>query len=73
MARQKHTSEDIKLAPELKRSLEFVGLFTRVAASVGVTPSHAVQVAKGKRTSKRVTDAIIREVRRIDREAKRAA
>ena len=73
MARQKLSLKDIKNAPELKRALESVGLFTRVAQKVGVTPGHALQVARGKRQSHRVLEAIILEVRRIDRDAERAA
>jgi hypothetical protein len=50
-----------------------VGLFTRVAATEGLSVSHVVQVAKNERTSRRVLDAIVREVRRIERSSERAA
>lgn len=73
MARQKTSLESSKTPPEIARALEFVGLFTRVARAVGVTPSHAVQVAKGKRVSARVVQAVVKEVRKIDRQTERAA
>jgi hypothetical protein len=59
--------------PEIERALQFVGIFTRVANHVGVSTSHAVAVARGRRTSKKVVDAIVREVKRIDRRTERAA
>jgi hypothetical protein len=73
LARQKTPPENTKTPPEARRAIEYVGLFTRVAQKVGVTPSHAVQVAKNKRTSKRVLEAIVTEVRRIERVSGRAA
>ncbi len=73
MARRKCSLKDTNQSPEVARCLEYVGLFTRVAKAEGVSPSHALQVAKGHRKSKRVIDAIIREVRKIDRMNERAA
>ncbi len=57
---------------ELQRALAHIGLFTRVAATEGLPISHVVQVAKGQRTSKRVIEAIVCEVRRIERSSERA-
>lgn len=59
--------------PELHRALAYVGLFTRVAKTEGLSVGHVTEVAKGRRTSKRVLDAIVREVRRIERSSERAA
>jgi hypothetical protein len=59
--------------PELFRALAYKGLFKRVASTEGLSISHVVQVAKGLRKSRRVVDAIIREVRRIERRSERAA
>jgi hypothetical protein len=73
VARQNFILKHIKEAPEIRRSLLFVGLFTRVANELGVTASHVNRVAKGQCTSKHVSDAIIREVRRIERRTERAA
>jgi hypothetical protein len=73
LARHNYTLKDTKTPPELIRSVEYVGLFTRVAKAEGVTPSHAIQVAKGRRKSSRVAAAIVREVRKIERLSERAA
>jgi len=59
--------------PEVARALEFTGIFTRIAKQEKVSCGHVVQVAKGNRTSKRVIDAIVREVRRIEQNTERAA
>jgi hypothetical protein len=53
-------------APEAARAIAFAGLFTRVAVKIGRSPQHVLEVAKGRRQSKPVLDAIIAEVRRID-------
>lgn len=60
-------------APEVSRAVAFTGLFTRVAESESLSVGHVVQVAKGHRKSRRVIEAIIREVRRIERAAGSAA
>jgi hypothetical protein len=65
--------KDSSFAPELRRALGYIGIFTRVAAKEGLSVGHVVQVAKGRRTSKRVADAIAREVRRIEKVGERAA
>jgi DNA-binding transcriptional regulator YdaS (Cro superfamily) len=71
--RRKTPPKGIKEQPELGRAVAFVGLFTRVAQSLGVSPTHVIEVAKQRRTSSRVATAIIREVRRIERSTERAA
>jgi len=58
---------------ELLKAVAYVGLFTRVAEQEGLSVGHVVQVAKGKRTSKRVISAIIHEVRRIEQRSGCAA
>jgi hypothetical protein len=60
-------TQDIRpAAPEAERALAFTGLFTRVAEKVDRSPQHVLEVAKGRRQSKHVLDAIVAEVRRID-------
>jgi hypothetical protein len=65
-------AQNISPAPELKRALAHVGLFSRVAEKVGITPSHVLRVAKGERQSKRVVAAVVSEVRRIERDIARS-
>lgn len=60
-------------SPELKRAIAYVGIFSRVATRLGLTPGHVRQVALGRRISERVADALTREVKRIERESERAA
>jgi hypothetical protein len=71
--RQKTSSRETAPAPELIRALAYVGLFTRIAKRESLSVSHVVQAAKGKRISKKVIQAIIREVHRIEKESGRAA
>lgn len=54
--------------PELRKAVAFKGLYSRVALIAGVTPTHVSHVARGIRQSSRVVEAIITEVRRIERE-----
>ena len=62
------------IAPELKTASLFWGVYSRVARRLGVTPQHVRLVAKGMHTSKRVTAAIKREIKRIKAEhSERAA
>jgi hypothetical protein len=72
-ARQKTPSQNTRHVPELARALSYVGIFTRVAERESLSVSHVVQAAKGKRISKRVISAIIREVRRIEKKTEMAA
>jgi hypothetical protein len=72
-SRQKTCLKNSSSSPELLRALAYVGLFTRVADRESLSIGHVVQVAKGRRTSKRVIDAIVREVRRIEQSTERAA
>ncbi len=51
--------------PEIDIALAFIGIFTRIAKENGVSTSHALKVAKGDRASKHISEAIIREARRI--------
>ena len=73
MPRKKPTLKDTNTPAEVDRALASIGIFTRVAKSAGVTPGHALAVARGDRSSKRIVNAIVREVRRIDREAAQLA
>ena len=51
--------------PELEQAALFFGIYSRVARKLGVTPQHVRHVAKGLSTSKRVSAAITREIKRI--------
>lgn len=73
ITRNKLSQKYNEQAPEVSRAVAFTGLFTRVAESESLSVGHVVQVAKGRRKSRRVTEAIIREVRRIERSSGRAA
>jgi len=50
----------------VRRALAYVGIFTRVAQEEKLSVGHVLGVARGRRTSKRVIDAIVREVQRIE-------
>jgi predicted XRE-type DNA-binding protein len=66
------------LAPEkrstmvlmLRHSL-YIGIQARVAKKLGVHESVVCRVANGKTTSKRISDALVRELRNIEREIER--
>lgn len=53
------------IAPELAQASRFYGVYSRVARKLGVTPQHVRQVALGLHTSRRVSAALKRELRRI--------
>ena len=44
------------------------GLFARVAKQLGIDCSYVSRVAKGERTSERILNAIVTELRRIERQ-----
>lgn len=78
MALRKHSPrvlppvEDIRPpAPEVARALAFTGIFSRVAVRIGRSSNHVLEVAKGRRQSKPVIDAIVEEVRQIDSKTRR--
>lgn len=58
---------------EVAIALKHIGLFSRIAARHEWALSHVLQVARGKRQSKPVIDAIVAEVRRIEEEQEDAA
>lgn len=68
MARQK-VAHQSKRPPEVRRALAFTGIFSRLALSEGVTVSHLLKVAKEERDSPHIVNAIVKEVRRIERTA----
>lgn len=43
------------------------GLYSRVAKKLGLDPSYVSRVAKGERMSERTLNAIVAELRRIER------
>jgi hypothetical protein len=58
---------------ELLRAALHAGIFSRVARQVGADPSHVRRVALGERKSKKVTAALKRELRKIERQLRIAA
>lgn len=60
------------IAPEIAEASKFYGVFSRVARKLRVTPQHVRQVAMGLHTSRRVSAALQRELRKI-RDGERAA
>lgn len=72
-SRQKVAPSIPAIPAEVRRALGYVGLFTRVASAEGLSLGHVVEVAKGRRISRRVVDAITREVRKIESGAEIAA
>ena len=52
--------------PELAAASLFWGMYSRLARKLKVTPQHVRQVARGISSSKRVSAAIEREVRRLN-------
>jgi hypothetical protein len=62
---RKNLGRSNRKPPELDIALNFIGIFTRIAKENGVSTSHALKVAKGDRASKHISDAIVREARRI--------
>ena len=51
----------------VRKALSYRGLFTRIARSLGLTRQHVAQVARGRRQSKRVLEAVLAEIERIER------
>ena len=43
------------------------GLYSRLAKKLGLDPSYISRVAKGERRSERILNAIVAELRRIER------
>jgi methyl coenzyme M reductase subunit C-like uncharacterized protein (methanogenesis marker protein 7) len=63
------TPPDDSNATEVQRALAYVGLFSRVARKLKRSPSHVIEVAKGRRQSAIVISAIVDEVRQIEQRA----
>jgi predicted transcriptional regulator len=55
----------------LRRRLSF-GAYRRIAQQLGVSPAMVSQVASGKKRSRRIEDALIRAMRKMEREIERA-
>jgi len=53
----------------LRRAALFRGLYSRVAKQLGVDPSYVSRVARGQRRNANVENALIAEVRRLDRDS----
>jgi hypothetical protein len=50
---------------ELEQAATFYGIYSHLARSLGVTPQHVRQVARGLHKSKRVSAAISQEIQRL--------
>ncbi|MGH9579879.1 MAG: hypothetical protein ACRD2R_02700 [Terriglobales bacterium] len=59
--------------PHQVRLRLYRGLFSRLARRLGVNRSLVSRVARGKQSSQRVQEALMREICRIERLARRAA
>jgi predicted transcriptional regulator len=55
--------------PQLAKALEYRGLLTRVANRLGLSHSHVSRVAHGHRNSRRILQALLAEIERIERRA----
>jgi hypothetical protein len=53
----------------LRRAALFRGLYSRVAKQLGVDPSYVSRVARGQRRNADVENALVAEVRRLDRDS----
>jgi histidinol-phosphate/aromatic aminotransferase/cobyric acid decarboxylase-like protein len=56
-------------SPELSRALEYRGLITRVARQLAMDRTHVSRVAHGQRKSRKVLQALLAEVQRLERRA----
>ena len=64
-----------KVPPRIARALQYQGIFSRVARHLQLGKSgrsHVYRVAVGQRQSRRVMNALLQEIRRIE-QAERAA
>ena len=52
----------------LRRPLHYWGIYSRVAKRLSVSRQFVSQVALGRKTSARVRTALVRELRKLDRE-----
>ncbi len=66
-------TKNSKRPAEVERALEYMGLMSRVAAQMERSLGHVLRVARGERHSKPVMDAILREIRRIEKSERSAA
>jgi hypothetical protein len=75
MATKRTRTESITLEERtlLRRALMHRGIFQRVARKLRKSHVHVGQVARGKRQSRPVVDALVAEIRRIERESRSAA
>jgi len=55
-----------KSTTSLQKALRYRGLLTRVANRLGLDRTHVGRVARGQRQSRRVLDALLAEVERIE-------
>jgi len=61
------------ISPELSCAAMIRGVYSEVARKLGVTPQHVRLVGVGRRTSRRVSKAIMREIRLRAQRMERAA
>jgi hypothetical protein len=59
--------------PQLSRALQYRGLLTRVARKLDLHRAHVSRVARGQRKSRRVMDALLQEIERIEGAQRKAA
>lgn len=63
-------TQDHTKNPKLNRLSLYRGIYSRVARQLGIDPSYVSRVARGERQSAKVRDALLKEIRRIEKSAK---
>ena len=63
------TTDNIK-NPKLNRLIQYRGIYSRVARELGIDPSYVSRVARGERQSAKVEAALLKEIRRIEKNHK---
>jgi transcriptional regulator with XRE-family HTH domain len=60
------TLDNIK-NPKLNRLSLYRGIYSRIAKQLGIDPSYVSRVARGERQSAKVEAALLKEMRRIEK------
>jgi hypothetical protein len=63
------TTDNIK-NPKLNRLIQYRGIYSRVARELGIDPSYVSRVVRGERQSAKVEAALLKEIRRIEKNHK---
>jgi transcriptional regulator with XRE-family HTH domain len=60
-------TKDNTKEPALARLSLYRGIYSRVARQLGIDPSYVSRVARGERRSTKVEEALLREIKRIEK------